>query len=62
MSKALSFYKEEISKKSEEIKSLNNIINIISTIRLVIVLLTIGSSYYFYKKEHNLLFLYQLSL
>ena len=55
MSKALSFYKEEISKKSEEIKSLNNMINIISTIRLVIVLLTIGSGYYFYKKEQILL-------
>ena len=56
MNKALNFYKEEISKKSEDIKSLNNIINIISILRLAIVILTIGVGYYFYKEE-NILFL-----
>lgn len=56
MSKALNFYNKEISNKSQDIKALNNIINIISTIRLMIVILTIGLAYYFYKKE-NIIFL-----
>lgn len=43
MSKALDFYKNEIINKEKEIKSLNNIINIISIVRLAIVILTIGS-------------------
>lgn len=56
MNKALNFYKEEIINKNEDIKSLNSIINIISIVRLVIVILTIGLGYYFYKQE-NILFL-----
>ena len=56
MNKALNFYKEEILNKNEDIKSLNSIINIISIVRLVIVILTIGLGYYFYKQE-NILFL-----
>ena len=55
MNKVLNFYQEEISKKSEDIKSLNNIINIISALRLAIVLITIGLAYYFYKEENILL-------
>ena len=55
MSKALSFYKEEISKREDVIKSLDKIINIISIIRLVIVLATIGLAYYFYKSENLIL-------
>ena len=56
MSKALDFYKNEIINKEKEIKSLNNIINIISIVRLAIVILTIGVGYYFYKEE-NIVFL-----
>ena len=56
MSKALKFYKEEIIKRNNDIKSLNNILNIVSAIRLIIVIATIGAAYYFYKKE-DILFL-----
>lgn len=55
MNKALNFYQEEISNRKKDIKSLNNIINIISTVRLAIVILTIVFAYYFYKEEDILL-------
>ncbi len=56
MSRALNFYENEITNYKDKLKILNNIINIISTIRLVIIILIISSAYYFYKKE-NILFL-----
>lgn len=55
MNKALSFYQEEISNRNKDIKSLNNIINVISAIRLGIVILTAAFTYYFYKQENILL-------
>ncbi len=51
MNRALKFYEEEILSRNNDIKSLNNIINIISIIRLAIVILTVGLAYYFYKQE-----------
>ena len=56
MNNALNFYKKEIENKNKEIKSLNDTINIISIIRLAVVILTIVAAYYFYKKE-NIIFL-----
>lgn len=51
MNMALKFYEDEILSRNNDIKSLNNIINIISIIRLAIVILTVGLAYYFYKHE-----------
>ena len=55
MNKALEFYENEISKSKDKIKDLNKIINIISIIRLGIVLAAIGAGYYFFKIENIIL-------
>ena len=55
MNMALKFYEDEILSRNNDIKSLNNIINIISIIRLAIVILTVGLAYYFYKHEDRVL-------
>lgn len=55
MNRALKFYEDEISKNEDRIKDLNKIINIISIIRLGIVLLVIAIGYYFFKTENIVL-------
>lgn len=55
MNKALEFYENEISKSKDKIKDLNKIINIISIMRLGIVLAAIGAGYYFFKIENIIL-------
>ena len=55
MNRALKYYEEEISKNEDKIKDLNKIINIISIIRLGIVLAVIAAVYYFFKIENVVL-------
>lgn len=55
MNRALSFYENEIKKYEDKIKELNKIINIISIIRLGIVLAVIATGYYFFKAENIIL-------
>lgn len=55
MNRALSFYENEIKKYEDKIKELNKVINIISIIRLGIVLAVIATGYYFFKAENIIL-------
>lgn len=55
MNRALKYYEEEISKNKDRIQDLNKIINIISIIRLGIVLVVVAAGYYFFKIENIVL-------
>ena len=62
MNRALSFYENEIKKYEDKIKELNKIINIISIIRLGIVLAVIATGYYFFKAENIILLILSIAI